>query len=302
MNPVGERDDPCTPVVSIGMPVRNCEKTLPIAIRSILNQTFPHWELLVVDDGSSDGTAAGIGDPRIRVVADGFHAGLPARLNQAVRLSRGKYFARMDGDDVSFPERLARQVSYLEAHPEVDLVAASVLVFKGEGEVIGQRTMREPHAWICRRPWASFPMAHPTWMGRSKWFRANPYSPAAVRSEDQELLLRTYKHSRFAGLADVLLGYREERLLLGNLCLGRVHYVKAVVRQAAADREYTHALAGLAGHSMRLLADVMAITSGLDYRILRHRATPAPEEVVAKWNSVWALNQPHVYPQPALQP
>lgn len=295
MNPVGEMNPPCNPVVSIGMPVRNCEKTLSIAIRSILNQTFPHWELLVVDDGSSDGTAAaaGIEDPRIRVMADGFHAGLPARLNQAVRLSRGKYFARMDGDDVAFPERLARQVRYLEAHPEVDLVAASVLVFKGEGEVIGQRTMREPHAWICRRPWGSFPMAHPTWMGRREWFQANPYSPAAVRSEDQELLLRTYRHSRFAGLADVLLGYREDRLLLGNLCRGRIHYVKAVVRQAAADREYTQALAGLAGHSMRLLADVMAITSGLDYRILRHRATPAPEEVVAKWNSVWALNQGH---------
>src|SRR4051794_36827493 len=116
-----------TPLVSIGMPVRNNEKTLGVAVRSIVRQTYPQWELLLINDGSTDGTlevARGFCDERIRVIDEPESRGLPARLNQAVAAARGEYFARMDGDDLSYPERLERQVAYLQAHPEVDLVGA----------------------------------------------------------------------------------------------------------------------------------------------------------------------------------
>lgn len=279
------------PLVSIAMPVRNCERTLDIAIRSIVQQTFPHWELLVLDDGSTDLTyevAAACRDPRLRVIADGFHSGLPSRLNQAVRLSRGKYLARMDGDDVSFPDRLRRQVAYLEGRPEVDLIGTSVIVFRGDGEPIGVRLVRDSHQWISRRPWGAFPMAHSSWMGRTEWFRKNPYDSGVIRAEDQELLLRTYRRSRFGAIEDVLLGYREDRLALRNICRGRVSYGMAVVRRFCRDRQYGQALAGAVGHSIKLLLDVAAVASGLNYRVLRGRAMPAPLSVCSEWQAVWA--------------
>lgn len=285
---------PTHPLVSIGMPMRDCESTIATAVRSMVNQSYEHWELLVVDDGSSDRTLEKVCDfcdPRIRIIYDGRHAGLPTRLNQAVGLSRGRYFARMDGDDVSFPERLQRQITYLEAHPCIDLLAASVVVFRGDGVVLGQRLCPTEHEEICRRPWGSFPMPHPTWMGRTEWFREHPYDPRAVRAEDQELLLRTYAHSRFAGLPEVLLGYREERLRLGRISRGRMNYVKAGLRQFLREQQWSNAVALPFGHGLRMLGDTIAIESGLEHRLLRHRARPASKTLLRRWASVWELNR-----------
>jgi glycosyltransferase involved in cell wall biosynthesis len=282
-----------SPRISIGMPVRNSERSIATAICSILHQTFSDWELLVLDDGSSDSTVAvssSFHDQRIRLMSDGFHSGLPARLNQAVRVSRGRYFARMDGDDVAFPERLARQAAYLDCHPEIDLVASSVVVFQSDGRVIGQRKLRDSHEWLCGRPWASFPMPHPTWMGRIEWFQAHPYHSAAVRCEDQELLLRAYQHSRFGAIEDALLGYREDRLGLSNLVRGRINYACAAAQHFWDGQQYGCALACLAGHTMRLFIDCFAVTSGLNHTVLRHRARPAPANVMGDWKSVWSLN------------
>lgn len=281
------------PLVTIGMPVRNCEGTLATAIRSIVNQTYARWELIVVDDGSRDRSVEivrGFCDRRIRIVHDGLHAGLPTRLNQVVGLSRGQYFARMDGDDVSFPERLQRQIAYMESHPSVDLLAASVVVFRGNGVVLGQRRCPASHEELCRHPWSSFPMPHPTWLGRTEWFRKHPYDPRAVRAEDQELLLRTHRQSRFAGLQQSLLGYREEQLRLRPLSRGRMNYVRAGQRQFFREHEWGNAAAVTLGHGLKMLADAVAIWSGLEHRLLRHRARPISEALLRQWTLVWELN------------
>lgn len=92
------------PLVSTGMPVFNCQQTLNTAVQSILNQTYSNWKLIMIDDGFQDRTldiAHSFHDPRIKVVSGGQNQQLPIRLNQAIALSRGKCFARMDGDDVS---------------------------------------------------------------------------------------------------------------------------------------------------------------------------------------------------------
>ena len=101
------------------MPVRNCRSTIDVAIRSIRDQTFGDWELLVLDDGSTDGTPLVVEkhleDPRIHLIADGRARGITTRLNQAISMSsKSTFFARMDGDDVSYPTRLERQVRILE--------------------------------------------------------------------------------------------------------------------------------------------------------------------------------------------
>jgi glycosyltransferase involved in cell wall biosynthesis len=276
------------------MPVYNCAATLGAALRSILNQTFSNWELILVDDGSTDETlhvARAHADPRIRVFADGLHLGLVERLNQAIDVSEGKYFARMDGDDVCYPERFERQVRYLEEHSDVDLLGCRVLAFKGNGLVLGTRRVPLSHGDICERPWAGFNLAHPTWVGRMQWFRRHHYRSDAVRCEDQDLLRRTYKASRFANLPNILVGYREESVSLRKNFASRYSICKSLLREAFEHRNYLAAARGVISQNLKALVDVFAVTTGLNYRVLRHRAIPVEESVKRRWAQVWGKVQ-----------
>src|SRR5262249_52814506 len=162
--------------------------------------------------------------------------------NQAVGLARGRYFARMDADDIAYPSRVEKEVEFLNSHPEVDLVSTWMSVFRGDGTLLGLRRYPISHNEICARPWAGFPMAHPTCMGRIEWFRQNAYRTDALRMEDRELLLRTYAHSRFANLPEALLGYREDSLSLGKLLLARRNSCRLALEYATECKKF-----GLAG-------------------------------------------------------
>lgn len=278
------------PLVSIGMPVLNCERTLGSTLRSILNQTYYNWELILIDDGSEDKTLAiaqSFKEPRIRVMNDGLHKNLPTRLNQAIALSKGKYFARMDGDDIAYPERLQTQVEYLEKHQDIDLVGTSMLVFGRDGQTIGSTSVKKHHAEICCRPWAGFYLSHPTWMGKLEWFRTHQYRPQAVRVEDQDLLLRTYKTSRFACLPELLLGYRQESLCLKKILTGRYYFSMALLEKALIERDYLFAF-GVAEQAVKALVDTVAIATGLNFKLLRHRAAhPVNTAELLRWKEVW---------------
>jgi glycosyltransferase involved in cell wall biosynthesis len=277
------------PLVSIGMAVRNCANTVPAAMRSILQQSLTDWELLLLDDGSSDGTvevARRFPDQRIRILADGRKAGLPVRLNQAICLARGKYFARMDGDDIAYPERLERQIEYLKRHVDVDLLGTRTITFGRAGTAVGGSPAGEAHAEICRRPRAGFRLPHPTWMGTLKWFRAHPYSPDILKSQDQDLLLRTYRHSRFACIPEILLGYRQEQLSLRKIMVSRYYLAKLLLRNAIADNNYGLIL-GVPGQALKAAVDVFAVMTGLNYTILRHRALPISTTDQLRWKEIW---------------
>jgi len=279
-----------SPVISIAMPVYNCEKTLAITVRSICRQTFEDWELLIIDDGSSDKTvelARSLTDPRINVIIDGAHRGIAYRRNQAIEMSRGKYFAVMDGDDVAYPERFERQVRYLEQHPDVDLLGAGVLVFKSSGMVLGTNRLPPSHRDICRRPWAGFHFAQPTWIGKREWFGVHKYRTQLARAEDQDLLIRTYKMSHFQALPDILVGYREESVSLKKNLVGRYSFCKALLRQATQHGSFVLAARGILGQCLKGLVDVFAVATGLNYRVLRHRALPVDEAAREQWARVW---------------
>jgi len=282
-----------SPLVTVGMGVRNCERTLGPAIASIINQTFQNWELLVIDDGSSDATmslASSFDDPRIITISDGIivldrkHHGLPGRLNQAVKLARGKYFARMDGDDIAYPERFRRQVDFLEANSDVDLLATAMIVFKDDGTVLGCRPVPTSHEEICARPWAGIPMGHPTWMGKLKWFRKNPYFEGCVRMEDKELLFRTCKTSKFACINEPLLAYRENSLSVTKVMSARWGFAKVLVSEG----NLKEVVLGLGGQAVASLRDVAAISSGLNYKVLRHRAVPVTPNLMKGWAQLWS--------------
>ena len=125
------------PTVSVLMTTWNGADFIAASIASVLAQTFTDFELIVVDDGSTDATAAvlaGIDDPRLRVLRQAVNGGVVAARNIGFGAARGHYVAALDHDDLSYPERLARQVAYLDAHPAVVLVATEI-----EIEAAGRR-------------------------------------------------------------------------------------------------------------------------------------------------------------------
>lgn len=200
------------PLLTVAMPIYNAGLHLRPAVLSIVQQTFVEWELLLIDDGSTDRALEGINDivdARIRIIRDGQNQGLAARLNQAIDLARGKLFARMDQDDISHPERFARQVKLLRSDATIDLVGTWCLTISERGKIVGTLPGLETHRDICRRPWLGFYIPHPTWMGRTEWFRRHRYaSPGPYFCEDQEMLLRTYANSSFRVIPEILLAYR----------------------------------------------------------------------------------------------
>lgn len=200
-----------SPRVTVLMPVYNGERFLPDAIDSILAQTFAEFELLVVDDGSTDRSAAIVSsyaDSRIRLVQNGENLGLIATLNRGLELARGGYVARMDCDDVSLPERLARQVSFMDAHPEIGVCGAWYLEF---GASIGSVMRLAPDHESIRCGTLFNPVVgHPTVFLRKSAFRDNGlcYDAAFAHAEDYQLWARAMKCCNFANIPELLLYYR----------------------------------------------------------------------------------------------
>lgn len=280
------------PLVSIGMPVYNGADTLAAAIRSIINQTYQNWELLVMDDGSTDGSehvAAGFGDPRIHVIKGGDNQGIVFRLNEAVRLAQGDYFARMDADDIAFPQRLERQVSYLDKHSEISLIGAQILVFSGDGVVRGCVPVCSSHEEIVARPWMGFCLAHPTWMGHRHWFLANPYEQSANGAEDQQLLFRTRKAVRFACLQEILLGYREENRTFKKLWARRCCFLKGIVPIALKTESVGLAIVVVAVQLAKMASDFGYSVVGT--KLLRNRMLALDASALQQWSDIWRRSQ-----------
>lgn len=280
-------------LVSVGLAVKNAERTLSLAVRSIVAQTYPHWELLVADDGSSDATLEilrGFRDKRIRILAHKHSLGLAARLNELTELSRGKYFARMDGDDFAFSDRLAGQVRFLERHPEVDLLGCGTINFEGEGTIVGKSRVATTHEEICRYPWRGFPLSHPTWMGRGDWFRENKYEARLPRAQDFDLLLRTFPTSRFHCLAEPLLGYRVEQLTMSRQFRSRTNVIRILLRHTTRPGG-ARFFCGAVEHALKFGLDSIAILTGLRFKLLRHRALPVPHSEREIFLRNWAALQ-----------
>lgn len=279
-------------VVTVVMSAYNASGTIDLALRSILAQTYQDWELIVVDDGSTDRTAESVSqvkDPRVRFIQEpSSNMGLALRLNQCVRLARGQYVARMDADDVSYPRRLEQQVQFLEAHRNIDLLGTGAVIFKGEGEIVGCYPTASSHETVCRRPWWGFPLAHPTWMGKRDWFLAHPYSDQDSRCEDQALLLQCFTHSHFAALEEVLLGYRMTEIKAGKLGRGRLNYCRRLLARVHDCSSLRWAMMGVGVHSVAFARDVV-LQLGRTVGGGSHRSWGSVGQAEREqWQSVWA--------------
>lgn len=203
-------------LVTVGLPFHDARDSLRDAIRSVFAQTFEDWELLLVDDGSTDGSleiARGVHDPRVRVLSDGARRRLPARLNEIVNATQATFVARLDADDLMHPERLARQVRVLTDDPATDFVgtACFTLDLDARGEVMGV-VASEPVDAEPRHVLRRGLLGHATLLFRRAWCVANPYSEAFPRAEDRELYCRTIRAARFAQIREPLyfVGYQKD--------------------------------------------------------------------------------------------
>jgi glycosyltransferase involved in cell wall biosynthesis len=268
------------PIVSILLPVRNGAGSIRASIRSILHQTFSDFELIVLDDGSTDGTpriVESCADTRIRLIVDGMGKGLAARLNEGVKLARGRYIARMDADDICFPIRLERQIGFLDDHPEIDLVGCRAIVFRNAGEILGMLPFAETHEEICARPWRGIPLPHPTWVGRVEWFRQNPYRfPEVVRAEDQELLLRASGTSRYACLNEILFGYRQGAFNFPKTLLARRTLLKAQLEYFAGKHQWKNYCLALSITTIKVCIDAVASLPACEKFFFWRMSEPAP--------------------------
>lgn len=200
------------PRISVLLPVYNGAAFLRTAIDSILGQTCADFELLILDDGSTDDSreiAASYADPRIRRVDNGQNLGLIATLNRGLELARGEFIARMDADDISLPRRLARQVAFLEGHPKVGLCGTWFERFSRRGSL----TVRMPEQHGPLRLFLLFdnPFLHSSIMLRRSLVERHGlrYDPAYPHSEDYELWARCAELTQLANLPDVLVRYRD---------------------------------------------------------------------------------------------
>jgi len=281
-------------VVTAVLPAWNTSQTIQQAIHSILAQDFSNFELLILDDGSTDETpniVSSFKDQRIRLVSDGQRRGLATRLNQAIDMARGQYIARMDADDVSFPERFGRQVAFLEKNPEIDLVGCRAVVFREKDEVVGLLPFAASHSTLCAKPWRNIPLPHPTWMGRVEWFRRHRYRlPEAMRAEDQELLLRSCPSSRFACLDDVLLGYRQGPFNLHKTLVARRSLLSAQVRIFSGRKEWLRALLALIFCLAKAGVDVGSALPGCGRLYFMRMAEKVPPNVKATLHTCLAAS------------
>lgn len=250
-----------SPLVTVAMPIYNAGKDLRLAVFSIIKQTFEDWEFIIIDDGSTDNSLQSIcdiNDARIIVMCDGENKGLAARLNEAIDLARGQYFARMDQDDISYPERFERQLNALRSNAELDLVATRAITIDVDNNATGLYPHSFTHDEICARPWLGFYFPHPTWLGRTEWFRKYRYAvPAPLFCEDQELLLRSYTESRFQMLDETLLAYRvRDGVNWRKLIKTRMAVLKMQWRTFIQKRQFHFAIYSFAAFSGRVFLDL----------------------------------------------
>ena len=208
MNSTPSADD--IPVVTVLMAVRDGAAFLREAIESILRQTFSEFEFAIINDASTDGTRAIIqsySDPRIFLIDNTTPMGVAASLNRGLDLAKGAYIARMDCDDVSLPDRLERQVEYLEANHHVCVCGSWAELIDEGGRKLG--VQKRPFGKQMQQEyWIPSPVVHPSAMIRRSQLGDMRYDEKLNAAEDYDLWLRLNKVCTIDNIPKILLRYR----------------------------------------------------------------------------------------------
>ena len=201
------------PKVSVIMPVFNGDQYLSESINSILEQSLEDLEFIIINDGSTDNTSRilrSFKDKRIRLV-ERKHQGISPSLNEAIHLSKSKYIARMDADDIAMKDRLQLQYDFIESHSDVDILGGQAEVIDGTGKTICKT--KNPLSWqnISKHIKYASPLGHPTYFVRNEVYDLTKgYRVLLPRVQDYDFLLRAFEMGCvMRNLPDIVIKYRQ---------------------------------------------------------------------------------------------
>ncbi len=227
-----------SPVISIICAFYNTGPKLLDMIKSIYSQTFSDWELILLNDGSTDDSlqiAKSVNDVKIHVYDNGCNLGRAASRNQLVKLAKGQYIALMDADDMSATTRLQKQYELLQSNLQLDVVGTGICYPNNSDIPVGQWIPSIKHDVICANPERTFGICHGSIMARKEWFGLFPYNSKIKLAEDYDLFLSAYKQSKFGNVPEPLYYYRLDpsynlkKQLHSRYCVAKVlfyHYRK----------------------------------------------------------------------------
>ena len=263
------------PLITVGIPFYNSENTLLDAIKSIFAQTLQDWELILVDDGSTDRSleiAQSIDDDRVRVLSDGKNKKLPARLNQIIDEARGKYIARMDADDLCNPQRFEKQMQWFRQDSQLDVVGTGMGYIDDQDRPVGTLLMAEQHEHICRKPYRTFQLSHPSVIARKPWYEMFRYDETITLGQDFHLWLRSYQQSKFANVPEPLYYYRlESSFRLKKQCKDRRLSAGYLFDHYRNQKQYSRALVYATMQYLRMTAEIAYCTVGAKQKLLARR-------------------------------
>ncbi len=202
------------PEVSVIMPVYNGQAFLRPAVESVLKQTYTSFEFIIVDDGSTDNTPAILDtfrDERIMRLRNRHNLSRPVARNLGLRFAEGKYIALMDADDISLPDRITKQLAYLDSHPEVGVVGTQAINIDSAGKTLEFLNWQYPvsHSLICWGLATGAGFLPPTALfHRDVFDLLGGYSADYPVASDIHFMLRTVSVTRLANLPDVYYFYR----------------------------------------------------------------------------------------------
>lgn len=202
-------------LISVVMTVYNAAEFVLEAVESIQNQNYPNWELIIVNDGSTDKTGEILrklakNDKRIVLINCVKNRGASVASNLGLSKAKGQFIARMDADDITLPDRLAKQVDFLQKHKKVIVVGGQCELIDRDGNSIGMKNFPTSHAEIYGALYQINPIQHPSLMINTALLGAHKitYHTEVLLAHDLEILFKLAQYGKFANLADVVLKYR----------------------------------------------------------------------------------------------
>jgi glycosyltransferase involved in cell wall biosynthesis len=216
------------PKVSVVLAAYNEEDNICSAIESIISQTYQSWEMILVDDSSSDSTLELMNEYRkydnITILSNTKNCGLAKSLNYGISKSSGMYIARMDADDRSFPERLFLQMRFMETNKDVDVLGSSASYIGNDMRIV---RMPKTHETIRSHIAKSSPFIHPSVIYKRSFIeRLGGYSENSLRAEDYDLWYRGLDSSKYHNLDEPLIEYKEayKKIIRSTLDCAKVRF------------------------------------------------------------------------------
>lgn len=203
-----------SPLISIIMPVYNAERYLKESLDSILSQTYRNWELIAIEDASTDASLSVLDsyakkDPRIVIYKNIKNVGVGVSLDKGISLASGDFIARMDADDIAYPERLEKQLKFLQTHPNVVGVGGQVKLIDQRGAYIGEKIFPTTPKGTYEMLYTAVPIQHPTLMvNKSLLPETFTWYDGWKKAQDLYLFFKLVNYGDLANLDDFVLDYR----------------------------------------------------------------------------------------------